>query len=333
MLNGAVSYPVIAEGKVIVMTGTNATGGTYGTSLYALDVTTGSVDWGPIEIPGTYYWAGHAYAHGKIFVVNFDGMLSSFDAVTGAAGWARQLPGQYAFSSPPTAVNGVVYVVGAGIGGTVYAVDEATGELLWSAGVANGDHSSPTVSGDGVFVSYPCQAYKFDPIVGTTLWHYAGPCSGGGGKTTALVDNRLYVRDPVNLPNRIFDAETGVEVGTFASTTIPALTGQAAYYLSEGTLSAVDRNTQNTSWTFAGDGNLATAPIVIDSAVVIGSGTGAVYSLNASNGAVLWTGQAVNAIAGPDEQNVAAPLVGLGVGAGYLVVPAGNAVQAWKIAP
>lgn len=333
-LNGDVSYPIVAGGKVIVMTRTNpaANGTSYGTSLYALDETNGAVVWGPIAIPGTYNRAGHAYDHGKVFVVNFDGMLRTFDASTGTAGWSRQLPGQYAFSSPPTAVNGVVYVGGAGSGGTLYAVDEATGNLLWTAGVANGDQSSPTVSSDGVYVSYPCQVYKFDPFSGAPLWHYAGPCSGGGGKTTALAGDRLYVRDP-GRTNQIFDAATGAQVGTFVSTVIPAVSGQSAYYLSNGTLSAVDTTSQATRWTFMGDGGLQVAPIVIDSVVVIGSTTGSVYALNASTGAVLWTGQAGGAISGPDEQNVSAPLVGLAAGDGYLVVPAANVVKSWKIVP
>jgi outer membrane protein assembly factor BamB len=67
--------------------------------------------------------------------------------------WARQLPGQYAFSSPPTAKDGVVYVSGAGSGGTLYAVDEASGTVLATQPVANGDDSSPALSADAVFVS------------------------------------------------------------------------------------------------------------------------------------------------------------------------------------
>ena len=331
-LNGRVSYPVIAEGKVIVMTDTNPTGASGGTSLYALDQTTGDISWGPVEIPDIYSWAGHAYDHSRVFVVSVDGMLRTFEVGTGAAGWSRQLPGQYFFTAPPTAVNGIVYIGGSGSGGTVYAVDEATAELLWTATVANGGISSPTVSADGVFVAYPCQVYKFDPIVGTPLWHYAGPCSGGGGETAAFADGQLYVRDPTNPPDKIFDASNGVELGTFSSTTIPALTSQAAYFLVAGTLTAVDRATQDVLWTFTGDGDLRSVPIVIDSVVVIGSGNGAVYALDDATGAIVWSGQAVNAIEGPDQLN-AYPLTGLGVGGGYLVVPAGNAVQAWKIAP
>lgn len=329
-LDGPAGYPLIAGAKVFVMTATSG-GPLYGKSLYALDKLTGSIIWGPVAISGTYSWAGHAYDHGRIFVVNFDGLLKSFDATTGQAGWSTQLPGQYAFTSPPTAVNGVVYVGGAGSGGTVYAVDESTGNVLWTAGVANGDHSSPAVSSDGVFVSYPCQVYKFDPLTGTSLWHYAGPCEGGGGKTTAYANGLLYVRDPTSSPpDQVFDATSGTLVGTFTSTTIPALSTQTGYFLNAGTLQGIDLISHNVLWSFAGDGHLVSAPIVIDNRVIVGSGTGNVYALDAATGTQIWNGNAGAAISGPDEQNLP-PLAGIGAGEGYLIVPAGSVISAWHI--
>jgi outer membrane protein assembly factor BamB len=50
----------------------------------------------------------------------------------------------------------------------------------------NGDTSSPAVISDGVSYSCP-NIYKFDPATGAVVWHYAPGCSGGGGKTPALV--------------------------------------------------------------------------------------------------------------------------------------------------
>jgi outer membrane protein assembly factor BamB len=334
-LNGPAGYPLIAGGMVFVMTGANP-GQTYGTSLYALDEATGNIVWGPKSIAGTYFWAGHAYDHGTVFVVNFDGLLQSFDATTGAAGWSTQLPGQTAFSSPPTAVNGVVYTGGAGSGGTVYAVDESTGSVLWTASVANGDHSAPAVSSDGVFVSYPCQVYKFDPIMGTTLWHYGGPCDGGGGKTVAYANGAVFVRDPGSSPpDQIYDAATGTTTGTFTSGPIPALSGQTGYFQSSGTLKGLDLSTaaHTVLWTFTGDGAIVSAPIVVNGTVIIGSSSGKVYALDGSTGATIWSANAGAALSAPDEQNVAQPLAGMGAGEGYLVVPAGNVVTTWRISP
>ena len=329
-LNGAASYPLIAGSAVFVTTAGTSTGN--GTQLLALNELDGSVLWGPVDIPGTYNWSGLAYDHGKVFVINYGGSLQSFDAATGAAGWSTQLPGQSAFSSPPTAVNGIIYVGGAGIGGTLYAVDESDGSVLWTSSVANGDHSSPAVSGDGVFVSYPCQVYKFDPITGAALWHY-GACSGGGGKTPAYANGLLYVRDPNEGGGEVFDAAVGNKVGTFTATPIPALSTQTGFFLDAGTLQAVDLATHNPLWSFTGDGSLVSAPILINQTVFVGSSSRNVYAVDAATGSQLWSGAAsgVAAIAGPDEQSLLQPLTGFGAGEGYLIVPAGNVLTAWKL--
>ncbi len=80
----------------------------------------------------------------------------------------RQLPGQYACDSAPTASNGLVYTGAAGSGGTVYALNVVDGGVAWTRAVANGNTSSPAVTPSGVFVSYACtQAWGFNPT-GTT---------------------------------------------------------------------------------------------------------------------------------------------------------------------
>src|SRR5439155_6973216 len=115
------------------------------------------------------------------------------------------------FTSPPTAFGGRLFVDGSGSGGTLYALDEADGSILWNQGIENGDHTSPAVGGGGVYVSPVCLwVYKFDPITGALIWSYSGDCSGGGGKTPAYSRNRLYVRDPVSSPpGWVFDSRNG----------------------------------------------------------------------------------------------------------------------------
>lgn len=332
-LAGAASYPLIAGGKVFVLTAGSSTGG-YGIQLYALDLASGALAWGPIAIDGS--WAGHAYENGTLFVLNFDGRLRAFDAATGTPGWSVSLPYQWAFSAAPTAANGFVYAGGAGSGGTLYAVDEVDGALRWSSSVMNGDQSSPAVGLDGVFVSYPCQVYKFDLLAGSPIWHYNGPCEGGGGKTAAYAPSALYVRDfPMANPiGVVFDAFDGSVIGNFgtaASMPIPALDASTGFFLSGGVLEGRDLSTLGLVWSFGGDGQLTSAPIVVEDAVVIGSASGTVYALDAATGTQLWSGAAGAPIPAPDEQNVSQPLTGLGAGEGYLVVPAGNRLTAWKI--
>ena len=192
-LLGSISYPLIVNGVVYVTAGSTANG--YGTTLYALDQATGTTLWSQ-SLGGIYAWSGLAYDAGQVFTVNYSGTLSAFNAATGAIDWSRSLPGQYAFSSPPTATDGYVYTGGAGSGGTVYAVSEATGQLAWTASVENGDHSSPAVDSSGVYVTYAGdQDYAFAPFTGALLWHHQTDVAGGGGKTPVLAAGDIFGRD------------------------------------------------------------------------------------------------------------------------------------------
>lgn len=321
---GQVSYPLIADGMVFVTVADVSSGS--GTDLYAISQTDGSVVWSQF-ISGTFFWSNAAYDNGQVFVVNYDGLMRAYNASSGILNWSVQLPGEFAFSSPPTADGGVVYVGGAGSGGILYAVSETDGSVLWTAGVANGDNSSPALTSTSVFVSYACDfAYSFARATGQLQWATSPPCEGGGGKTPVYNNGLLYIRDATE-GNQILDATNGQEKRTFISTTAPAFAGKTSLFMSSGTLSAsVDKRTK---WTFSGDGGLDTAPIVVGTTVYVGSSSGMLYGLNISKGNVVWSANAGSPINGPDEQNVSSPLTGLGAGQGLLVVPAGDQLAAY----
>jgi outer membrane protein assembly factor BamB len=327
-LGDLVSYPLIAEGIVFV-TVRGGKGGNYGTYLYALDAVSGNVVWKQI-INGTYFWSNAAYENGNIFVVNFDGLVRAFAAQTGTKVWQSQMPNQYAFSSPPTAVNGTLYVGGAGSGGTLYAVDETNGHVKWQQGVANGDNSSPAFGDSGIYVTYPCQYYKFAPDTGDPLWHVSTGCDGGGGRTPVYAFGQVYVRDN---PNVVLSSDSGQTLGNFSAQPAPAFfSHKGTKYgvaLSGGTLTGFDFNTQAPLWTFKGDGQLSTAPIVVGRWVVEGSYSGELYVLDALQGTTRWSENVGQGILGPDEQNVSQPLTGLGAGGGLVVVPAGSELVAY----
>jgi outer membrane protein assembly factor BamB len=328
-LGGSVSYPLIANGIAYV---TVANTNTSGSRLYALNLYTGATLWGPIQLGGPYGFSAAAYDAGQVFAINFSGGLQAFDAITGAPRWSVQMPGQYAFTSPPTATGGVVYVGGAGSGGTVYAVSEADGTVTWTASVMNGDHSSPAVSGTGVYVSYACnQAYGFDTVSGSLAWHYATGCEGGGGKTTAAFGGRIYVRDSSS-GNLVLDAATGSQIGTFPSgagisVPIPAFSGSRGFFFDGSVLRGIDLATNTVQWSFAGDGSLASAPVVAGRFLYEVSTRGNLYALDPATGATVFSTNVGPGVSSPDEQN-AFQLTGLGAAEGVLIVPAGNRLVA-----
>ena len=146
-------------------------------------------------------WSGLAYDNGRVFALNYDGDLRAFAAASGALLWQTQLtlgPNQvWAFTSAPTALNGLVYTGASRNGGTLFAVSAQDGSIRWTASNPfNADFSSPAVSPDGVYVNFSCvQAYDYAPATGDLIWHHASPCFGGGGTTTVLYGNRLYARE------------------------------------------------------------------------------------------------------------------------------------------
>ncbi len=314
-LGGTAYYPLIAEGKVFVTATTSQGEGL----LYAFDLATGQTAWGPIDLGSSGNFAAATYDSGHIFTLNGAGILQAFSAKKGKLLWTTQITSQYSFSSPPTALHGLVYTGAAGSGGTVYAFNESNGSQVWTQSVQNGDDSSPAVDGNGVYVSYACnQAYDFAPKNGSLIWHYSGPCEGGGGATTALYQNRLYTRDFQG--DLILNASNGKLVGSYAASQPPAFSGKMGYFLNGSTLSAETLSNHSILSTFTGDGSLVTAPIVDGSYVYIGSSQGNLYALDASTGSQVWTTK-VGAPMGQTE------FASLSAGGQVVAVPAGNVLS------
>lgn len=313
--DGAVSYPVIAGGRVFVLVQNS---GTSGSVLYALNASTGTTDWSA-GISSTFGFAALAYDGRRLFVLSDDGQLTAFIASSGHQAWTMQLPGQSQFTAPPTAYDGVVYAAGSGEGGTLYAVSE-TGVLWGGVPLISGDKSSPAVDNSGIYLSYACQQdYRFS-LLGKQIWHVQGNCEGGGGSTGVYNGKAFYARGSHDTP-LILSRSSGSQLGTFASQTAPAFGSTSMFTLQSGNLVAVDPSGSPNLWTF-GDGSLVTAPVVSGGTVYEGSSNGTVYGLKAGSGAKVFSSKAGPEILGPDEQNDDI-LAGLAIGGGLLAVPAG----------
>lgn len=326
-LDGTASYPLIAGGRVFV-TVTRANGA--GSEIVALNAASGAVVWGPVAVAGA---ANATYDNGRVIVLSGGfgpGVLTGLDAATGTQLWSTALTSQYSFSAPPTALNGMVFTGGAGSGGTLYAVDDTSGALMWQAGVMNGDASSPTLTPDGVYVTYPCQTYDFNPVSGVLNWNNSTGCEGGGGATGAYANGVYYSpNQPSGYSGMSFDAETGNVLGSYTAGQPPALGATTGYFLQGGTLTAVGLANNVIAWTFAGDGTLSTAPILVNGYVFVASTSGKLYGLDAATGAVLWAtslGSAANT--SPWMQLGQS---GMAAGNGLLVVPAGNTLTAYTL--
>jgi outer membrane protein assembly factor BamB len=69
--------------------------------------------------------ASRAYDAGRLFVLNYDGVLRAYSADLGVLLWSHTLPGAW-YGAAPVASQGVVYVNGPWY---LTAIDEETGRL------------------------------------------------------------------------------------------------------------------------------------------------------------------------------------------------------------
>jgi len=322
---GQVGYPLIVHGRVFIVNEQPSGNGTF---LRAVDAVDGSLLWGPTALSARGRPNGIAADGANVYSVNSEGIVRAFDQATGAMVWSRALLGQTSFNSPPTVRDGLLFVGGHGVNGTLYAVSTASGQEWWTKPTAGGGHSSPVVTDDGVYVSYSCDAvYRFAPLDGTLLWARPKACSGGTGKTPVLHDGRLYARNQTY--GGVLDAATGSKLRPLETWWIPAFGDELGYQVVDGVLSAFDPASGAVQWTHAERDTLSTAPLVVGDSVAVGSTDGHVYLFDAATGVERWAGVVGAPVSGPDESN-ARILAGMAAAEGLLLVPAGTKVVAFR---
>ena len=328
----AVSYPLIAQGKVFVIVGP---GSNASAQLVAIDQTTGLDAWPAVSI-GAAFAAAHAYDQGSVFVMGSDSILRGFDAATGAARWSTLV--SFAQAIPPVARDGKVFVSS---GNYVYAVDGKSGAILWMK-IAMA-FASPSLSGTGVVLAAACEAFSLLQSTGSEQWRIPPPttCSESPSGAVAYAAGRAYSRAydyTIQKPTLVVrNADTGALIGSanlfgFYTLPMPAVTADAAYVLSSGTLQRLDPLLQNVSWSFAGDSSLVSAPLVVGGVVLIGGFNGKLYAVDAATGSERWSSLVPAAIESPQEGGF--PVTsGMAAANGILVVPAGRTLSTWRLSP
>lgn len=160
--------------------------------------------------------------------------------------------------------------------------------------------------------------------------------AGGGGRTAVLHEESLYTRQSLgyDTPQRRLSRTTGAALGTHRSLVAPAFDGDLGFFVVPATpggpmtLSAIDQRTGALVWSTAGDGQLVTAPVVIDGKVILGSSTGRVTAWDQRTGIEVWSASAGAALKLPVEHN-SFQTAALAVADGLLLVPAGGRLVAF----
>jgi|SRR5580698_8341453 outer membrane protein assembly factor BamB len=258
------------------------------------------------ETSGGYVWQTHdgngaaAIAEGVAFSSNEGHELSAINATNGATLWTVELKGTYLPSPLPSmAADGVVLVSDGS--GAFWAIDQATGKLLWShnieegtkypAAAANGrvfvcaagcyafdqsgdllwsrtgNANSVLASGGMVFVSTSSGTFALDAATGNTMWHYG---LGGSSVAAALANGILYTSGH---SITALNAKTGSVIWTApVKTLFPLAVANGVLYAHAGggTLFAIDAQTGATL-VRVGTDSPSTGPIVVNGRVFVGT--------------------------------------------------------------
>jgi outer membrane protein assembly factor BamB len=325
--DGVVSYPIVVDGRAYV---TAEASNDKGADLFALDLNTG-VDVWKAHISGAFPFAAAAYDNDKLFVVNSDGLVRTFDAASGRAGWSLQLSNLSTGSTtaPPIASGGHVFVGGYGFVEEFYELDEANGSVVWSDVLDGGNYSAPAIDDSGaLYAGSGCTDYKFDLQFHRVLWEDELGCGSANAKAPVYHDGIVYFVALI-LGGAMLDSTNGAYLGSFAADQPPAFWqgGGKRFEMAvvDGNLFAVDLKTGNVAWDFAGDGQLCSAPLVMNDFVAIGSQSGELYLVDAATGAEQWSANVGKSFLQPPG---GLP-TGLGASGNTLVAPSGSRLTAF----
>jgi outer membrane protein assembly factor BamB len=177
---GINATPTVAGGRVYVALD--------GGSVHCLDARTGTELWSQDGI-GLFMTSSPAVADGVVYLGSDDGNVYAFDALNGALKWIYDTGAPV--TSSPTVWQGRVYIGLQDPSSSLLALDEMTGDKLWSAPTGYPFVlSSPTVANGVVYVGTD-RPYAFDALTGKQLWSTAG--SNQINATPAVADGVMYI--------------------------------------------------------------------------------------------------------------------------------------------
>lgn len=306
-----VTSPAVAGGVVYVASLSG--------HLHAIDQQTGAERWKfkssrPIA-------SSPAIDDGVVYFVSSAGSLAAIDAATGQPRWVyaieherrfeakglhgyppatQTIPDAWdVFTSSPAVADGRVFF-GAG-DGNVYAVDAASGVLVWKFTTQDVVHASPAVAGGIVYVgSYDGRLYALDAQTGQSRWIFeAGqdPVAHnqvGFQSSPAVVDGTVYVgcRDAHVYA---LDALTGRKKWDYPTSkswvnTTPAVRDGLVYAATSDSsrFMALDARTGRLVFNFDAKAYVFSSAALAGPLAYFGSHNGKVYAVDARTGKLAW---------------------------------------------
>ncbi|MCD4701775.1 MAG: PQQ-binding-like beta-propeller repeat protein, partial [Candidatus Aegiribacteria sp.] len=209
--------------------------------------------------------------------------------------WTAPVTGNYHEFPTPVIVNGIVYYPQDSSGDSLYALDAATGDLIWKYRTGYTD-DAVTVK-DGYLYTSSDSLWCLDALTGTRIW--ATDAADIHGSTPAVVDGNVYCGRASFAQNTSYicclDAATGTVIwkDTLSGYTASCLTvwnGLVFIPTYMGSLYALDANTGSDIWenTDSYAGYWDSSPVVVDDFIYISGIDSRTRSIDAMTGITVW---------------------------------------------
>ena len=277
------STPTLAGGAVYVGSDDN--------HVYALNSETGAMLWkhdtskevqySPVVTGGVVYIG----AQGDV-----DYSVHALDAMSGEQVWAAGVPYPYGAEFAVTVANGKLYAPGAS--GEFYAMDASTGEALWSLDVGMGSESSPTVLDGVVYLTAVNTAYALNEATGEEIWSYGTEVFPATDHPAVVVDgvyyfapdSNLYALDVTTGHMRWYYPADGL------ITDAPVVAEGMVFVRSEsGVFHALSAATGSPVWTWETTDSALRSPTVVNGFLIAESADGNLRALVAATGDEVWS--------------------------------------------
>jgi outer membrane protein assembly factor BamB len=297
--------PIVANG--LLYFGSLDTGGeTVNGTLHALDTATGTQR---LCVPTGETVSAPAFAGGLVFTEanaiagrHVQDFVVALTASTGAEKWRFYV----GYTSGQLAVaDGTVYV--GTVFGTLYALDQSTGEVRWLFDIGEGSDTLglPAIAGGLVYVAGGQTLHAIDAATGKERWHFTATTEDEELGAPSVANGVVYVAGKHAL--YAVDAKTGKKTWRFASESAGGNrlavvdgvlylgTGSASEPSGDAFLYALDAESGHKLWRFDTQGYVST-PAVAGDVVYVGTGVGrsdgkqegAVRAIAAADGKELW---------------------------------------------
>jgi outer membrane protein assembly factor BamB len=266
----------------------------------ALNAKTGAVVW---ENTARSFGNSPAVGDGEVF---FGGSsprqggsniwVTAVDAYSGATLWNTKIGTHLLFASP-VAANGRVFIGANSFDDHFYALDDATGAVIWSKHVAGGFSATAAVANGVVYAgSNDGRLYAWKAATGGLKWSvlfadaFSGPAVVANGVVYVRQYGMLYALSAAT-GHTIWSKQVPAAAGNRDT---PIVSGGTLYVSAGPALDALNASNGATLWTTPLNSDASYSPALANGVVYVAtdgdSDTGAspnLYAVDASNGTIL----------------------------------------------